>query len=172
MGGRVMGALLAAALLVGAGCGGDDDGDDAADDGTTTEAEAAAESTTTAGETTTTEPIPTPWYNLQPGSCLETLPAGGFSSLATVDCAEPHEGEVVFNGQPGNAGAEGRCTEELAAYAGGAADGVEVTWFSAAEEPPSGGGVPELPPAGAAGADLIVVCVAVTDAGTTGSLAA
>jgi hypothetical protein len=177
MGGRVTGALLAAALLIGAGCGGDD-GDDDATEQTSTTTEAAggsdAETETTAAETTTTGPVATPWYNLQPGACIGTMPTGGgFSTVETSDCAEPHEGEVVFSGQPGNAGTEGRCTEQLDAYAGGAPAGFELTWFSAADEPPSGGGVPELPPAGAAGADLMIVCIAVsTDGTTSGSIAA
>lgn len=174
MGGRVMGTfVVAAALLLGAGCGGDDGGDEGAADETTTTDEA---STTTAGETSTTAAAAPskPWYNLLEGDCIEPMPAdAGFTDVATIDCAEPHEGEVVFTGQPGNAGAEGRCAEAAEAYAGQAVEDSTLTWFSASEEPPGdAGGVPALPPSGAAGADLMVVCVVTSASGTTtGSIA-
>ncbi len=177
MGGRrFMGTVLAgAALLMATACGSDGDGTSEADDETTTTT--VAETTTTAAETTTTGRS-LPWLNLQPGDCLEAVPTGsGFSSVDTIICTEPHEGEVVFRGQPGNAGEEGRCTESFTTYAGRALDGsgFDLTWFTAEETTPSSppGGVPTLPAPGGAGADLMVVCVAISTAGTTtGSIAA
>jgi len=168
---KLLGLTSMSALLL--GCGGGDDSEDTATSATSS----MSTTTSTTGAPPTSANVPLAWYKLREGQCIATLPnSGTFTSVTTTECTDPHEGEVVFSGQAGNQTDEAKCSASFTEYSGMPLDGsgFDVTWFSLApDETPKSGGVPALPPSGAAGVDLMVICVAFSADGTsTGSLAA
>ncbi|MCX6402064.1 MAG: hypothetical protein NTX33_19300 [Propionibacteriales bacterium] len=142
------GAAVTLVVLV-SGCGdGGDDSDRDAD---------ADRDVVTASPTPTPTPTPTPapevveddevpWFSLEEGQCLATLPGDdeSFTDVEVADCAGKHQAEVVGSiGRSAIQDSESRCVDAARRYVGGDPDksGLSVTWL----ESDSTGSPTEIP---------------------------